>query len=76
MAKTRASLPTRSTSSKTAAGLTQRLLVTNKAITHMIKKGALAKAAADGCCKPDGGTCCPNAKGRISVFARGQRVRG
>lgn len=61
MARARASLPTRSTSSKRAADLTRKL-VTRKAITHMIKKQALARAAADGCCKPDGGMCCPNKK--------------
>ena len=60
MARTRPSLPTRSTSSKQTADLTKRLTVTNKAISHMVKKGALARMAADGCCKPDGGTCCVN----------------
>jgi hypothetical protein len=57
MAK-RASLATRSTSSKRTADLTKKL-ITNKAVAHMIQKGALARSA-DGCCKPDGGTCCPN----------------
>jgi hypothetical protein len=28
----------------------------------MLRKGALARMAADGCCKPDGGTCCVNKK--------------
>jgi hypothetical protein len=59
MARSRASLPTRS-SSKNASALTKRLMVTHKVLSHMMKKGALARMAADGCCKPDGGTCCVN----------------
>jgi hypothetical protein len=43
--------------------LTKRLMVVNNgALAHLVERGVLAPFAADGCCKPDGGTCCPNAK--------------
>lgn len=43
--------------------LTKRVRVVNEdALTHLIDRGVIARMARDGCCKPDGGTCCPNAK--------------
>ena len=44
------------------------MLVTPEAINHLQSHGAMPARgitsdtlrAADGCCKPDGGTCCPN----------------
>jgi hypothetical protein len=48
--------------------LTKRVMVVNDdALTHLIDRGVLAVAARDGCCKPDGGTCCPNARVIIDV---------
>ena len=45
------------------------MLVTPQAINHLQSHGAIpmkgiepAMLRADGCCKPDGGTCCPNKK--------------
>jgi hypothetical protein len=45
------------------------MLVTPQAINHLQSHGALPMKGiepsllrADGCCKPDGGTCCPNKK--------------
>jgi hypothetical protein len=41
--------------------LTKRARVVNEdAISHLLQRGVLAPVAAAGCCKPDGGTCCPN----------------
>jgi hypothetical protein len=41
--------------------LTRRAMVVNDdALTHLLQRGVLAPVAAAGCCKPDGGTCCPN----------------
>jgi hypothetical protein len=51
-------LPTKSTSPRRASTLTK--LVTAKALDHLIAKGAIKKMARGNCCKPDGGTCCPN----------------
>ncbi len=46
--------------------LTKRVRVVNEdALTHLINRGVLAPVARDGCCKPDGGTCCPNARIRL-----------
>ncbi len=46
--------------------LTKRVRVVNEdALTHLIDRGVIARMARDGCCKPDGGTCCPNARLRI-----------
>ncbi|WP_141100641.1 hypothetical protein [Roseateles aquatilis] len=43
--------------------LTRRVMVVQpNAIDHLVQRGVLAPLARDGCCKPDGGTCCPNAK--------------
>jgi hypothetical protein len=58
------SLPTKPSSRKRTAKLTKRLLVTDKALQHLVIKGMISTAQmrAAGCCKPDGGTCCPNKK--------------
>ena len=46
--------------------LTKRVRVVNEdAVTHLIDRGVIARMARDGCCKPDGGTCCPNKKVQI-----------
>ena len=43
--------------------LTKRVRVVNEdALKHLVDRGVLGRLAADGCCKPDGGTCCPNAR--------------
>lgn len=59
------SLPTKSPSSKQIKKLTKNLLVTDKALGHLVSFGMInvSQIRAAGCCKPDGGTCCPN-KGR------------
>jgi hypothetical protein len=47
--------------------LTRRVMVVNEdAMKHLVDRGVIALMARDGCCKPDGGTCCPNAKGRLN----------
>ncbi len=46
--------------------LSKRAQVVNEAsISHLIERGVIANMAKDGCCKPDAGTCCPNAKRHI-----------
>lgn len=46
--------------------LTKRTMVVHEdAIEHLLKQGVIPKMARDGCCKPDGGTCCPNARLRL-----------
>ena len=46
--------------------LTRRVMVVNDdALVHLQQRGVIASAARDGCCKPDGGTCCPNARLRF-----------
>jgi len=46
--------------------LTKRVMVVNDdALKHLVDRGVIARMAADGCCKPDGGTCCPNKKVQI-----------
>ena len=46
--------------------LTKRVRVVNEdALTHLVDRGVIARLARDGCCKPDGGTCCPNARTQI-----------
>lgn len=46
--------------------LTKRVRVVNEdALSHLIDRGVIARMARDGCCKPDGGTCCPNARTRL-----------
>jgi len=43
--------------------LTRRVRVVNEdALSHLVDRGVIARMARDGCCKPDGGTCCPNAR--------------
>ncbi|MET0357503.1 MAG: hypothetical protein ABW044_12050 [Cellvibrio sp.] len=50
--------------------LTKRTMVVNEdALTHLQNQGVIPRMARDGCCKPDGGTCCPNARIRLE---RGQ----
>jgi hypothetical protein len=47
--------------------LGRRVMVVNPdALDHLVQRGVLAPLARDGCCKPDGGTCCPNAKLRVN----------
>lgn len=46
--------------------LTKRTMVVQEdAIQHLLKQGVIPRMARDGCCKPDGGTCCPNARLRF-----------
>jgi hypothetical protein len=46
--------------------LTKRVRAVNEdALTHLVDRGVIPRMARDGCCKPDGGTCCPNARVRI-----------
>jgi hypothetical protein len=63
-------LPTESSTKEQRVRLVESLLVTWKAMEHLRQKGMI-KPLEDGtnplrrdngCCKPDGGTCCPNAK--------------
>jgi len=43
--------------------LTKRVRVVNEdSLTHLVDRGVIARVARGGCCKPDGGTCCPNAR--------------
>jgi hypothetical protein len=60
------SLPTKPPSPQRTARLTKRLLVTDKALQHLVGHGMISveQIRAAGCCAPDGGTCCPN-KGRM-----------
>jgi hypothetical protein len=45
------------------AELSRRLtVVSDQALDHLVVRGVLGTKARDGCCKPDGGTCCPNAR--------------
>jgi hypothetical protein len=37
-------------------------VVSEQALGHLMSKGVIAAIAREGCCKPDGGTCCPNKK--------------
>ncbi|QGZ42345.1 hypothetical protein IP92_04077 [Pseudoduganella flava] len=63
-------LPTQPLTAAQRARLKKAMLVTPQAMEHLRKMGMFkARRAADapemmpeGCCKPDGGTCCPNAK--------------
>lgn len=46
--------------------LTKRVRVVNDdALNHLVEQGVIARAARASCCKPDGGTCCPNARLRL-----------
>jgi hypothetical protein len=59
-------LPTKSTSPERTSELTKKLLVTEKALQHLVGFGMISmeQIRAAGCCSPNGGTCCPN-KGRM-----------
>jgi hypothetical protein len=55
--------------------LTKRLMVVNDdALKHLVDRGVIALMARDGCCKPDGGTCCPNARIRVDAVSTRERV--
>lgn len=46
--------------------LTKRVMVVNEeGLKHLQDRGVIALMARDGCCKPDGGTCCPNKRVRF-----------
>lgn len=46
--------------------LSKRVMVVNEdSLKHLMQRGVIAAAARDGCCKPDGGTCCPNARTQL-----------
>jgi hypothetical protein len=48
--------------------LATRVRVVNEdALQHLVDRGVLARMAADGCCKPDGGTCCPNKRTAFEI---------
>jgi len=52
--------------------LSKRARVVNEdSIQHLVDRGVIAMMARDGCCKPDGGTCCPNARLRVNVGPEG-----
>lgn len=60
-------LPTERATKEQTVVLVQSLLVTWKVFEHLEQKGLLkqaevlkARAAAAGCCAPDGGSCCVN----------------
>jgi len=63
-------LPTETTSKEQRVILVESLLVTWRAMEHLREKGMIKPREDgtvplrrdDGCCKPDGGTCCPNKK--------------
>jgi len=63
-------LPTKPITTKQRVVLVESLQVTWKVLEHLKKKGMLQPQADgkvslrrdDGCCKPDGGTCCVNKK--------------
>ncbi|MBO0696954.1 MAG: hypothetical protein J2P46_01040 [Zavarzinella sp.] len=68
--KKSATLPTESITKEQRVVLVESLLVTWKAMEHLREKGmikprpdgSMPLRRDDGCCKPDGGTCCPNKK--------------
>jgi len=48
--------------------LSKRARVVNEdSLNHLVQRGVIAQMARDGCCKPDGGTCCPNARLRAHI---------
>lgn len=63
-------LPTESITKEQRVVLVESLLVTWKAMEHLRNKGMIKPLEdgtvplnrLEGCCKPDGGTYCPNAK--------------
>jgi len=48
-------------------------VVNEDALNHLVQRGVIPLMARDGCCKPDGGTCCPNARLRAHA---GPAVQG
>lgn len=62
-------LPTAPLTCEQRVILVESMTVTWKAMEHLRNMGMIRPLAdgsnplrrADGCCKPDGGTCCPNA---------------
>jgi hypothetical protein len=63
-------LPTEPISPEQRAHLMKAMTVTPQALEHLRKQGMfnareggdIPEMMPEGCCKPDGGTCCPNAK--------------
>jgi hypothetical protein len=60
-------LATRAISLDQAMSLLQEMsrrltVVSEQGLGHLLARGVIAPVARDGCCKPDGGTCCPNKK--------------
>jgi hypothetical protein len=58
-------LPTEAVTKEETVVLVRSLLVDWKVLEHLHQRGLveeqyLLRRAADGCCKPDGGTCCVN----------------
>ena len=66
---------------KLMEGLQRRMmLVTDETLNHLRSHGVIPEpgkilemARADGCCKPDGGTCCPNKKSVVRISERAMR---
>jgi hypothetical protein len=62
-------LPTGSVTKEQRVVLVESLLVDWRVLEHLHGKGIMEerflRATADGCCKPDGGTCCVNARPSI-----------
>lgn len=53
--------------------LRKRLMVVSEdALDHLTAKGVIARMARAACCKPDGGTCCPNRSGVVVSAARAE----
>ena len=71
-------LATRPISLEQARSLLQEMslrltVVSEQGLGHLLARGVIAPVARDGCCKPDGGTCCPNKKltvGQIGINTR------
>ncbi len=58
-------LPTESVTKEQRVVLVESLSVTWKVLEHLRDKGVIGQKGLlreAGCCKPDGGTCCVNAK--------------
>lgn len=58
--------PARGVTPQQSVVLVQSMLIDWRVMEHLHRQGvvenAFALREADGCCKPDGGTCCVNAK--------------
>ena len=53
--------------------LSRRLMVvTDEALHHLVQRKVIGAELAGACCKPDGGTCCPN-RSYESVSGREKR---